>query len=185
MSLLKKLLGKDDNFGKLMTSQFPALYLKEKNQEYRNGYITRLKKLGFNKGDANKMFDFECDVIRRHNKQFLNHPEFTGLWFFGLVRPFFQQYPQTKEDLLKEKFFTMSEICKIVDEAEWHFWNSHERPVLDGVWQEIVDWRLNGPGGEFATTYFSMIERETGIPSSCIAKLCAEQGEHLNRYKWK
>lgn len=169
---------------KLMTSQFPALYLKDNNQAYRDTYIRQLKKIGFNQKNAEKMFEFECDIIRRHGKQYLQHPQFTELWFFGLRQPFFLQYPKTKEDILKEKYLTMSEICKIVDEAEWHFWNSHEKNLSDEVWAEIYAWHLKGPGAEFATTYFEMIEKETGIPSENISALCGLQGEHLSRYKW-
>lgn len=169
---------------KLMTSQFPALYLKDNNQAYRDIYIRQLKKIGFNQKNAEKMFEFECDIIRRHGKQYLQHPQFTELWFFGLRQPFFLQYPKTKEDILKEKYLTMSEICKIVDEAEWHFWNSHEKNLSDEVWAEIYAWHLKGPGAEFATTYFEMIEKETGIPSENISALCGLQGEHLSRYKW-
>lgn len=170
---------------KLMTSQSPALYLSENNQAYRNIYLRKLMAIGFNKTNAEKMFEFECDIIRRHGKQYLQHPQFTELWFFGLRQPFFLQYPQTKEDILKEKYLTMSEICKIVDEAEWHFWNSHEKNLSNEVWAEIYAWHLKGPGIEFATTYFEMIEKETGIPSENISALCGLQGEHLSKYKWK
>ena len=60
---------------KLMTSQFPALYLKDNNQAYRDIYIRQLKKIGFNQKNAEKMFEFECDIIRRHGKQYLQHPQ--------------------------------------------------------------------------------------------------------------
>ena len=170
---------------KLMTSQFPAFYLKENNLAYRDIYMRQLMRIGFNQKNAEKMFEFECDIIRRHEKQYLQHPRFTELWFFGLRQPFFLQYPKTKEGILKEKYLTMSEICKIVDEAEWHFWNSHERNLSDEVWSEIYAWHLKGPGAEFATTYFEMIEKETGIPRENISALCRLQGEHLSRYKWK
>ena len=130
------------------------------------------------------MFDFECEVIRKFHKQYLLHPRFTGMWFFGLQQPFFQQYPKTKEDILKERYLTVSELCKIIDEAEWHFWNSHEKELPDDVWGEICEWRLQGPGAEFAIRYFKMIEKETGIPEESIAKLSSEQGNHLNLYKW-
>lgn len=169
---------------KLMTSQFPALYLKEHNLAYRDIYMQKLMKIGFERENAEKMFEFECDIIRRHGKQYLQHPRFTELWFFGLAQPFFMQYPKTEEDILKEKYLTMSEICKIVDEAEWHFWNSHERDLSDDVWEEIYAWRVKGHGAEFATTYFKMIEKETGIPRENINSLCRLQGEHLSRYKW-
>ena len=169
---------------KLMTSQLPAFFLKDNNAEYHDIYIRRLKKIGFNRKNAEKMFEFECDIIRRHDKRYLLQPQFTKLWLFGLRQPFFLQYPKTKEDILKEKYLTMSEICKIIDEAEWHFWNSHERNLSDEVWAEIFAWRLKDSGAEFASAYFEMIEKETGIPSQNIGSLCALEGEHLSKYKW-
>lgn len=170
---------------KWMTSQLPALYLQKNNAVYRDHYLRRLESMGFKETDARKMFDFECDVIRKFHKQYLLHPQFTKMWFFSLKQPFFQQYPKTKEDILKERFLTVSELCKIIDEAEWHFWNSHERALPDGVWQEICEWRLKGPGAEFAIRYLEMIGEATGIPKESIAKLSSEQGAHLSRYKWR
>lgn len=170
---------------KLMTSQLPALYLKENNPAYRDSYLRQLMKIGFNQKNAKIMFEFECDIIRRHGKAYLQDPQFTELWFFGLKQPFFLQYPKTKADILKEKYLTMSELCKIIDEAEWHFWNSHEKKPSDEVWAEICAWRLQGSGMAFATSYFEMMEKETGIPSENIGALCGLQGEHLSRYKWK
>lgn len=170
---------------KWMTSQYPAFFLKEKHPLYRSIYLRQLMNIGFNQENAEKMFEFECDIIRRYGKPYLLHPQFTQLWFFGLSQPFFSRYPKTKEDILKEKYLTMSEICKIIDEAEWHFWNSHERNLSGEVWAEIWAWRLKGAGAEYAMTYFDMIEKETGIPGENIRALCRLQGEHLSRYKWK
>ena len=170
---------------KWMTSQLPALYLQKKKTGYRDDYIRRLESIGFQKSDAEKMFDFECEVIRKYEKQYLLHPDFTKQWVFGLKQPFFREYPHTKEDILKERCLTVSELCKIIDEAEWHFWNSHEKELPDGVWNEICEWRLKGPGAEFAIRYFEMIEEVTGIPEDSIAKLSSEQGRHLSQYKWR
>ena len=106
------------------------------------------------------------------------------MWFFGLDKPFFREYPKTKDDIFKECFLTISEICKIIDEAEWHFWNSHEREMPDTVWEEIFEWHLNGAGGVFAIQYFHMIEKKIGISEKSLSKLAAEQGTHLSKYKW-
>ena len=169
----------------LMTSQYPALYLKEKNSTYRNMYLQLLSGIGFSKGDAEKLFDFECGVIRKYGKTYLEHPQFVKFWFFGLRQPFFLQYPKTKEDILKEKFFTVSELCKLLDEAEWHYWNSHEREMPDEVWEEIFQWRIRGAGASFGEKYFMMIAEDAGIDLSSLAALSNAQGEHLSRYKWR
>lgn len=169
----------------LMTSQYPALYLKENNSAYRDMYLQKLVVMGFNQKDAEKLFNFECDVIHKHGKTYLQHPQFVKLWCFGLKQPFFIQYPKTKEDILKEKFLTVSELCKLLDEAEWHFWNSHEKEMPDNVWEEIFQWRIQGAGAVFGEKYFMMIAQETGIPISSLAALSNAQGKHLSQYKWR
>lgn len=79
----------------------------------------------------------------------------------------------------------MSELCKIIDEAEWHYWNSHELPLSPEVWQEIEQWRRKGEGGDFAESYLEMIADVTGIPIEKILALCSNQGRHLSMYKWQ
>ena len=169
---------------KLMTSQYVALYMQESNKEYKNIYLSRLTKIGIEKQNAEKLFEFECNVIRKHKKSYLLSAGFTNDWFFGLSQPFFLHYPKTKEDILKEKFFTVSELCKIVDEAEWHFWNSHERCLNNEIWNEIFEWRLKGNGMEFACDYLKMIEKETGVSSAELNNFVGLQGKHLSKYKW-
>lgn len=78
----------------------------------------------------------------------------------------------------------MSELCKIIDEAEWHFWNSHERELSDEVWAEICTWRLKGDGMEFASRYFDIICDETKMSTESISTICNIQGMHLCKYKW-
>ncbi|MBO4938541.1 MAG: hypothetical protein J6C98_06035 [Oscillospiraceae bacterium] len=168
-----------------MTSQYPALYLHNQDDSYRSRYINKLCALGIRNEDAQKLFQFECDIIRKYGKQYLLDSAFTKSWFFGCRQPFFQSYPKEKEDILKEKSLTVSELCKIIDEAEWHFWNSHEKKLSDAVWAEICAWRLKGPGMEFAISYFEMIAETTGVPMDSLASLSNEQGSHLSRYKWR
>lgn len=122
----------------LMTSQFVALSLYASSEKesagYHEQYIERLRRIGIDHSEAEKFFVFESDVIKKYNKQYLIDPNFTKNWFFGLQNKFFQSYPQEKDDILKERFLTMSELCKIIDEAEWHVWNSHENSLPEEVW---------------------------------------------------
>ena len=102
----------------------------------------------------------------------------------GLRQPFLLRYPKTKEDIQKERFFTISEICKFIDEAEWHYWNSHERDLPEDVFEEIYDWRLRGKGGDSTIEYCEAIAKETGIPMDLFGKYINREGSHLNKYKW-
>lgn len=168
-----------------MTSQLPALYEKERQGKYYDEYMRRLMGIGFRGTDAEKMFRFEYEIIQRFGKPQLLHPLYTVSWLMKLHQPLFGDAPKAKEHILREKYLTMSEICKIIDEAEWHYWNSHEQALSEAVWEEIFAWRLRGAGGEFASSYFDMIQRETGIPRTNISILSSMQGIHLRLYKWR
>lgn len=168
----------------MMLSQMPALFARDGKDAYRDHYIGSLMKLGISKREAVELFRFESEVIRRWNKQYLTEPNFVRSWFFGLRQKFFTAYPSAKDDILKERFLTVGELCKLIDEAEWHFWNNHERGLSPEVWQEICDWRLNDSGGEFAIHYFEMISKETGVPMERLAKYSNREGSLLSIFKW-
>ena len=147
-------------------------------------YIMELKKLGFSNEQAERLLQVERDIIRRFGKRYLLESNFDQAWFMGLQHPFFEKYPKTMDDVKKERFFTISEVAKFIDEAEWHFWNSHERDLPQGVFEEISTWRLRGKGGDFGIQYCQEISQETGIPIELFAKYFSHEANHLNKYKW-
>ena len=169
---------------RLMTSQFAAFFLEERDSAYLTEYVKRLEGIGIDANNAAKMFDFECGILRQYRKPYLLHHQFTQMWLFGLEKPLFRQYPKEKRDILKELSLTVSELCKLIDEAEWHFWNSHEQDLSLEVWGEICAWRLKGAGGDFALRYFEKIASETGLSEMQLARLSSAQGRHLSQYKW-
>lgn len=178
----------------LMTSQFPAFYLNANYNKlrklYRDLYISRLKCIGFTENNAEKMFEFECDIIRRCDKPYLLDPQFTQSWLFDLSVPFLPN-SYTQEAILKEKLLTIGELAKIIDEAEYHWWNSRERlDISPAAYTEIRHWfynrpLLNGPGERFTVSYFKAISEETGIPYEHLGNFCGLEGHHLKWKKWR
>ena len=168
----------------LMTSQLAAFYALKGSEDHKNAYIERLRSMGFSKRQARAMLDFESSAIKRFDKRYLLDPEFTQSWFFNLNQPFFARYPKTKEEILKERSLTVSELAKLIDEAEWHFWNSHERDLSSEVWGEICTWRFGGAGEEFVIRYYELISMTTSVPIGRLAAYNSREGGHLNRYKW-
>ncbi len=175
----------ETDFSEQMLSQYAARYAFHGSEADKDHYIGILGSLGFTEEEALKLLAFEGDVIRKYNKVYLLHPDYCKMWLFGLEKPCFSTYPCEKEDILKEHSMTLSEICKTIDEAEWHYWNSHEKDISDDVWEEIVQWHLRGAGGDFALKYFDMISEGTGIPKEKILKYSSHEGIHLKNYKWR
>ena len=169
----------------LMLSQYAARYVYNNDETAAKEYKKILISIGFLEDEAERLFNFECDILRKYNKKYLLEDGFTRMWFFGLSQPFFDSYPKEKEDILKEHFLTLSELCKIIDEAEFHYWNSHERDISDECWNEIYAWHLKGQGGDFAVKYFDMTAQETGIPREKIGYYSAHEGSHIKYNKWR
>ena len=168
-----------------MTSQHAVHYVYLQSEEHKQVYLLKLRIMGFTAEEAEKLFAFECDIVKRYDKRYMLSLAYTKyMWYMDLQHPFFNKYPKEKDDILKEHYLLFSEICKIIDEAEWHYWNSHEKEMPDEVWKEIFDWHLKGKGGEYACQYFKMISDCTGIPENKLDHLCAAQGKHLSMYKW-
>ena len=169
----------------LMLSQFAAQAVYCGSEAHAEKYLRVLRSLGYRDTEARAIFDFECGVLRRYRKDYLLSPDFTASWFFGLNKPFFGEEPKEKPELLRERFFTLGELCKLVDEAEWHWYNSHERELPDAVFAELAAWRLNGGGGEFAGAYFTAVAKELGLPPDALARYTNHEGTHLKKHKWK
>lgn len=168
----------------LMISQYPALYLYDNLQTAKTECIGILKTLGFTDIQANQLFEFEHNILKRYKRVQLTDPNFAEMWVFDLKQPlFFNCYPSTAEELIEEKFFTISELCKILDEAEWHFMNNHEE-VSDDVFADIFRWRLRGNGIRFAVEYYTMISNELGLPMELIQKVHNREGLVLDQLKW-
>ena len=175
---------KRDPEDKLMLCQHAALFVYHDSNINKKRYMKKLTRYGLDRQEAEKLFEFECGVLRNFNKPYLLRPDFTDQWFFGLAQPLFQTYPKGQDDILKERFLTVGELCKIVDEAEWHYRNNRENPLPDDVWIEILTWRKNGPGGEFGIRYIEMISEATGVPVERIGVYTANEARRLNIYKW-
>lgn len=189
MGLIGSLLGasqKNDSQEEkpLMISQYPALYIYEKSDIARADCIGILRKLGFNRKQATAYFDFECGILSRYQKTFLTDPDYVKMWVFDLDTPVFTGYPSTEEEIRKEKYLTISEMSMIIDEAEWHFWNSHEKELSAEVWGEICRWRFGADGARIAVEYYIMIAKELGLPIKLMENLSNREGGLLNKYKW-
>ena len=168
-----------------MISQYPALYLYEHSKKAKKDGIAALKELGFSDSQAEKFFDYECGILEKYRKTYLADPDFVSMWAFNLNKPIFSSYPSTKEELKKEHFITVSELSMIIDEAEWHFWNSHEKNLSNEVWGDICRWRMQGAGGNFAVEYYMMIAEELGLPIELMQNISNRDGGLLKEYKWK
>ena len=149
MSFLDRLLGKnrqntsgrDGNeinepagFEKILTSQLAAYWLETGKRKYKEEYLRRMRMCEVSDETAEKTFSFETDILRRMPRPEMLLPDFIQMGMFSLTEralPEWYTYYETHFD------YPFSYVVKLSDEAEWHFWNSHEKDLSEEVWGEI------------------------------------------------
>lgn len=153
MGLLDKLFGKKEKsaekekernsqpilrdtqeFRTIMTSQLVAFWIDTNNENYKKEYLRRMKICQVSDEIAEKTFDFENSILKRIPRPEMLNPNFIAMGLFSLTSlalPEKVTYYETHFD------YPFSYVVKLSDEAEWHFWNSHERTMPDEVWEEI------------------------------------------------
>ncbi len=122
------------DFSRLLTSQLVAFWLDSKDEAYRKEYLRRIEMCGVSREKAEKLLSFESDIVTKHPRPELLRRDFIALPLFNLAAPALEHpvaYYQTNFE------YTLSYVVKLSDEAEWHFWNSHEKNLPDRVWREI------------------------------------------------
>lgn len=121
-------------FGYLLTSQLAAFWLDGGREEYRAEYLRRLRMCGLSRENAEKMLAFEADILKRYPRPELLKEDFIAARLFDLTTPFFSEPLR----YYKTNFvYPFSYVVKLSDEAEWHYWNHHEKKLFDPVWNEI------------------------------------------------
>ena len=119
---------------KVMTSQLAAIWLETRDDRFRDEYLRRIRMCGLGAQAAQAMFDYEAQILRKYPRPEMTDPDFVRKPLFTLSRPVLSHHAAYYE---KNFEYTLSHIIKMNDEAEWHFWNSHELDLSDEVWGEI------------------------------------------------
>ncbi len=173
-------LGEREAYAKYMTGQLIALYKQTHEQGYQIEYMTRLQKIGFSQAETMRLFILETMILKHFSIPALAADNYLTSAYFDLQTV---RFPESNEHYITHQMFTVSEMVKIWDEAEWHYYNSHETDMPEEVWQEIYSISRYG-GGKLYLGYISMIAEKSNIPEDKIHRYAnAEQGL-LYKYKW-
>lgn len=173
-------VGGRNAYAKYMTGQLIALYKQTHQPEYQTEYMTRLQKIGFSEAESTRLFLLELMIIKHFSIPALAADDYLNSAYFDLQNV---RFPESNEYYISHQTFTVSEMVKIWDEAEWHYHYSHEKELSAPVWQEIYAISRYG-GGELYLGYIRMIAEHSKIPEDKIHRYAyAEQGL-LYKYKW-
>lgn len=167
------------DYSKLLTSQLLALYLSTDCPDYRNEYLRRLKLCGASAQAISNMETFETEILRRIQRPEMLDETFVSMPLFSLVKPFLPENISYYESHFD---FPLSYIVKLSDEAEWHFWNSHEKDLSDDVWSEIF-MLADRNRALFLPTAIHMTTK-LGWTVENVNKFSYHEQGMLDRYRW-
>lgn len=165
----------------LMTGQLVARYKKTHDEQYQNEYLRRLRSIGFDEQQANLMFMYELMTLKHFAIDELCSDDYLRSSVFNLREPVLKQ---DDSYYVEHQSFLCSQIVKIWDEAEWHYFNSHEHKDLsEEAWSEIHRISRYG-GGKLFLDYLESMAEHSSVPFDKVQRYSAAEQQMLFAYKW-
>lgn len=125
------------------------------------------------------MFAFELMILKHDHIEPLASRNYLTSNCFDLRHPLLTQGDGWYVD---HQSLLCSEITKIVDEASWHYWNSHERRDLsEEAWDEI--YRLSQERG-LLVDYLTMMAEKSSVGLEKVAAYSVAEQKLIMAYKW-
>ena len=167
-------------YSELLTGQLAAYYKASGEEQFRKEYLRRLKYLGFSRKQAEDMFEYELSVISDVSAGLLTDDNYVESDYFDMKSKLLES---PYESYIEHKMFTVSEITKICDEAEWHHANDDTSGIPDDVVYECE--RLGSYGEEgLYVRYLRSVSMNTGIPFELIQQYSVAEQDLLFYCKW-
>lgn len=173
--------GAPDFCPNLLTGQLVARFKKTHDENLKGEYLRRLQSIGFSEQEANMLFVFELMILKHDAIELLADDGYLQGNYFDLQHKLLGQ-----EDswYIEHQRFLCSEIVKIWDEAEWHYWNSHERESMpEDVWEEIHRISRYG-GGRLFIDYLNMVAERSSVDLAKVQAYSAAEQQLIFAYKW-
>ena len=121
---------------KLMTSQLAALWLETKDRRYQDEFFRRIRMCGVSEDTVKRWFAFETEILERCPRPEMCSESFVSMPLLTLREKFL---PREISWYAEHFDYPLSYVIRLSDEAEWHFWNSHEKNLPENVWTEIFE----------------------------------------------
>ena len=163
-----------------MTGQLIARFKQTHDQAYRDEYQRRLMFVGFEEAEAESLFMFELMILKHDSIEPLASDGYLKSFVFDLQHVVL---PEENEYYFLHQTFLVSQIVKIWDEAEWHYWNSHERDLPEDVWAEIHAISRYG-GAALFIGYLKMVSEKSHVPMAKVQKYSKAEQDMIFKYKW-
>lgn len=170
-----------EKFPALLNAQLVALHFMTGDPKYREAFDRRLQAAGIiEQRLKDAVFNYTLDIIRtQHKEKKLSDHSFVTRGIFNLIIP---ALPRTEEEYLREEVFTPSEVIQIFDEAEWRYWNDHERQMPDEVWGEIFRYSRHG-SAKLMTGTMDRLEK-LGLSTDQVGAMLRNDQVIIGNYKW-
>ena len=164
-----------------MSGQLVARYKKTHDEQYQDEYLRRLQSIGFDEQEANLMFVYELMTLKHFAIDELCRDDYLQSDVFNLKETVLGH---DDSYYVQHQSFLCSQIVKMWDEAEWHFFNSRSRTdIPDEVWSEIHRLSRYG-GGKLFLDYLKSMAEHSSVPFDKVQRYSVAEQQMLFAYKW-
>ncbi len=164
---------------KILTSQLVALWKSTKNEDYKAEYLRRMKICGLSDPTALQMLNYEEEILDRYPRPEMRDADFISKPLMDLRKPFLQKGYQYYADHFE---YPLSYLVKLSDEAEYHYWNSHESSLPDKVWEEI--YYLSDKHQAIFIPFATDLVDNRGWTVGAVNRFSYNEQRMLDRYRW-
>ena len=164
----------------ILTSQLVAMWMSKEDDDYKEEYLRRLKMCGLSDETALEMLDYEESILQEFPRPELLDERFIAKPLFNLKDTVL---PNNYQYYMKNFEYPLSYLIKISDEAEYHYWNSHELPLPDDVWTEIFF--LSDRHQAIFIPFAENLVKNKGWTVEAVNTFSYNEQGMLEKYRWR
>ena len=177
----KRASGELWNYHDLMSGSLIALYNTSYDDRYKNEYLRRLTKIGFNRDEADRLLLFESMILKYDRKDHLADPKYIYREVFD-----YKSVPLPQDDTwyAEHEMFLISELVKICDEAE-NTWTYSKDKISDESIRDRVYSLTRYGEAVFYNCYLEMVSEKADVRIDLLEEYVRAEQDLLYKYRWK
>ena len=165
----------------MMSGTLVAKYKQSRDKDYSKEYVRRLVSIGFTEAEANNLFMFELMIHKSIRADRLADSYFI---FKDILSPDLKELTASDEWYVEHQLFTISELVKIWDEAEY-MWQTNRESLKDEALRNRVYSLTRYGGANLFISYLEMVSEKAHTDMELLKKYAKAEQDLLYLYHYR
>lgn len=165
----------------MMSGTLVAKYKQSHDKQYSKEYVRRLVSIGFTEAEANNLFLFELMIHKSIRTDRLADSYYI---FHNELSPDLKELSASDEWYVEHQLFTISELVKIWDEAEY-IWQTGRESLKDEAARNRVYSLTRYGGANLLLSYLEMVSEKAHTDMELLSKYARAEQDLLFLYRWR